>query len=73
MIEEEKTLKEKKKIKNEEEIKGFEKYIKEILSDEREFLKSYMDECAKKIEEIILNQNQEIKNENELLKKIQKG
>ena len=61
MLEEEKLLKEQKKKKNEEELNEFEKDIKKILEDERGFLKSYVDDYLKKLEELINNHNQEKK------------
>jgi hypothetical protein len=68
MLDEEKDLKEKKKIKNEEELKEFEQDITNLLSEEREFLKSYVDDCVKKIEDLLGTHSQEIKEEKEIIK-----
>ena len=65
IIEEEKLNKEKNKIQKELELKQLEEDIKNILSQERSFMKSYIDEYTKKIEDIIINHTQEIKEENE--------
>ena len=39
-----------------------------MLLQERDFMKSYIDDYSKKIEEIIINHSQEIKEENEMIK-----
>ena len=68
IIEEEKLNKEKNKIQKELELKQLEEDIKNILSQERNFMKSYIDEYTKKIEDIIFNHTQEIKEENDIIK-----
>ena len=68
IIEEDKINKEKNKIKNELELKELEQEIKNMLTKEREFMKSYIDDYTKKIEETIINHAQEIKEENDMIK-----
>lgn len=68
MLQEEKILKEQKRIKNEEELNEFEQDIKNIIAEEREFLKSYVDDCVKKIEDLLISHNQEKKEENDIIK-----
>ena len=59
MIEEDKINKEKAKKKNSEDLKNFESKIKEMMMEEREFLKNYVDNAVQKIEELISNYDKE--------------
>ena len=68
IIEQEKIKKEKNKINKEIELKELEQDIKNMLLQERDFMKSYIDDYSKKIEEIIINYSQEEKEENETIK-----
>ena len=54
LIEDDKMSKDKLKNKNAEELKEFEEKIKGMMAEEREFLKNYVDNAVKKIEEMIL-------------------
>ena len=53
LIEDDKMSKDKLKNKNAEELKEFEEKIKGMMAEEREFLKNYVDNAVKKIEELI--------------------
>ena len=68
MLEEEKILKEEKRIKNEEELNEFEQDIKNVIADEREYLKAYVDDCVKKIEDLLISHSQEVREENNTIK-----
>ena len=68
MIEEDKINKEKAKKKNSEDLKNFETKIKEMMMEEREFLKNYVDNAVQKIEELISNYDKESKDENDAIK-----
>ena len=68
MIEEDRLNKEKAKNKNSEDLKMFEGKIKEMMLEEREFLKNYVDNAVLKIEELISNYDKESKDENDAMK-----
>lgn len=68
IIEEDKINKEKNKIKNEFEFKELEQDIKKMLSKQREYMKSYIDDYTKRIEDILINHSEEIKEENYVVK-----
>ena len=68
MIEEDRINKEKAKNKNSEDLKNFESKIKEMMLEEREFLKNYVDNAVLKIEELIGNYDKESKDENDAIK-----
>ena len=68
MIEEDRLNKEKAKNKNSEDLKIFEGKIKEMMLEEREFLKNYVDSAVSKIEELINNYDKESKDENDAIK-----
>lgn len=65
IVEEEKQSKEKLKSKSNEEIKGLESRIKNMINEERENNKNYIDDCVKRIESQIQNFEKNSKNENE--------
>ena len=67
MIEEDRLNKEKAKNKNSEDLKVFEGKIKEMMLEEREFLKNYVDNAVLKIEELISNYDKESKDENDAI------
>ena len=68
IIEEDKINKEKNKIKNEFEFKELEQDIKKMLSKQREYMKSYIDDYTKRIDNILINHSEEIKEENYVVK-----
>ena len=68
IIEEDKVNKEKNKIKNEFEFKELEQDIKKMLSKQREYMKSYIDDYTKRIDNILINHSEEIKEENYVVK-----
>lgn len=65
IVEEEKQSKEKLKSKSNEEIKALESRIKNMINEERENNKNYIDDCVKRIESQIQNFEKNSKNENE--------
>lgn len=66
-VEDEKGQKEKIKSKSNDELKQMEGRIKSMLSEEREFMKSYVDGCFKKISEQVQNFENNSKHENEII------
>ena len=53
LIDDDKSIKEKAKNKNIEDLKNFEQKIKIMLNEERDYLKEYVDNAVKKIENLI--------------------
>jgi hypothetical protein len=65
IVEEEKQSKEKLKSKSNDELKGLESRLKNMINEERENNKNYIDDCVKRIESQIQNFEKNSKNENE--------
>ena len=73
LIEEDKIAKEKSKSKSIEDLKNFEGKIKAMMQEERDFLKNYVDEAVKKVENLIVDYTKETKDENDSIKETIEG
>ena len=68
LIEEDRANKEKAKNKNYEDLKEFEHKVKSMMQEEREFIKTYVDNAVKKIEGLIVKYEKDAKDENDSIK-----